>query len=365
MESAAPGQAAQSVEILKKLGKFSPSFMEEVVYSNLGVNRSEVLVGPGFGIDNAIVEFSKGTVLAVTTDPISLIPQLGVEDSAWLSVHHLASDLATSGFPPAYALVEFNLPPVMSDDEFARYWDAMVKELGRMGVMVIGGHTGRFEGCDFTIIGGATLFAVGPKNTFLSSHMAKPGNKLLLTKTAALSSAAILSRVFPRTVESTFGGRFLRKVSRLLRSASTVKDALTAASLGVRQYGITAMHDAAEGGVHAALYEMLMASKVGAIIDEEATPVSEEVQAICDLFSMDPYTSLAEGCLVLAATENSVNALIDTLKKSGIPCIEVGKVVDRKQGIRIRKDGRQTSLKYPKSDPYWGAYWKAEKRDWR
>jgi hydrogenase maturation factor len=72
-----------------------------------------VLVGPRTGGDAAIVRLGAGRVMAITTDPLSLVPALGIEASARLSAQHVASDLWTSGIPPAYASVCFNLPPAL------------------------------------------------------------------------------------------------------------------------------------------------------------------------------------------------------------------------------------------------------------
>src|SRR5258705_541787 len=102
-----------------------------------------------------------GRVMAVTTDPLSLIPAFGGADSARLAGHLLASDLWTSGIPPAYASVCFSLPPGYPESEFATYWAAMSEEFERLGIAVVAGHTGRYAGCDLSILGAATLIGVG------------------------------------------------------------------------------------------------------------------------------------------------------------------------------------------------------------
>ncbi|HEV2389577.1 MAG TPA: hypothetical protein VGS04_02520, partial [Nitrososphaerales archaeon] len=75
-------------------GKVSREFLERAVFSNLGAKRSSVLVKPGHGMDNAVVSLGKRGVIIVTSDPVSVIPAIGMKESAWLSVHLLASDLA-------------------------------------------------------------------------------------------------------------------------------------------------------------------------------------------------------------------------------------------------------------------------------
>src|SRR5262250_2906154 len=107
------------------LGKLTPEAFSRLVAPHLGGARPEVAVGPRAGHDAAIVRIGAGRVMAVTTDPLSLIPALGPERSARLACHLVASDLWTTGLPPAYASVSFNLPPSLDDGTFALYWRAM------------------------------------------------------------------------------------------------------------------------------------------------------------------------------------------------------------------------------------------------
>src|SRR5262249_50859399 len=116
------------------IGKLSPAAFERLIAPYLGALRPEVLVGPWPGADWAVVRLSAGRVMALTTDPLSVIPCLGMARSARLACHLLASDLWTSGLPPAYATVDFNLPPEMSDAQLSEYWQAMSDEWARLEV---------------------------------------------------------------------------------------------------------------------------------------------------------------------------------------------------------------------------------------
>jgi hydrogenase expression/formation protein HypE len=66
--------------------------LDKVIYPRLGAARREIIVGPRFGVDNAVVRVGGGKVLVATTDPLSFIPGLRPSESAWLSVNLLASD---------------------------------------------------------------------------------------------------------------------------------------------------------------------------------------------------------------------------------------------------------------------------------
>src|SRR5438093_1959408 len=138
-------------------GKASPTFLRGVIYPRLGASSRELLAGPGIGIDNAVLRLEGRKVLVSTTDPMSMIPAVGAKGSAWLSFHLIASDFTTSGFSPRYGIFDFNLPMRMTDSTFETYWRTLHEECRRLGVSIIAGHTGRYEGCDYTIIGGGVM----------------------------------------------------------------------------------------------------------------------------------------------------------------------------------------------------------------
>src|SRR4029077_13149881 len=156
-----------------RLGKARKNILESTVYESLGAPSSQLVVGPAFGADNAIIRLDRGRVLLATSDPLSYIPALGPEASAWLSVHLLASDLTTSGFSPQFGLFDFNLPPTLSDANFAKYWRSVHKECNQLRRPSIGGHAGRYPGIDYTIVGGGVMMATGPEDRYLTSIMAR------------------------------------------------------------------------------------------------------------------------------------------------------------------------------------------------
>lgn len=346
------------------LGKASRSFLQKVIYRKLGAFRPTVLIGPKFGVDNAVVRVRKGKVLVATTDPLSFIPSLGARESAWLSVNLLASDLTTSGFAPQYGIFDFNLPPTIKDSEFAEYWKAFHQECLGLGVAIVGGHTGRFLGCDYPIIGGGVMYAIGPEGRYLSSTMARVGDDVILTKGVAVETTAIFSRVFPRTVRRALGPRLFERAWGYLAKVTTVKDALAATSVGIHREGVTAMHDATEGGVIAAILELANASGLGAELDLDSMPVSEETREICRLFQIDPFVSLSEGSLIVASRPDRTSKVLNKLSSDGIEAQIVGRLKSETRAMYgISRKGRMR-IRYPKADPYWKAFWKAVRKGW-
>jgi hydrogenase maturation factor len=350
---------------MTEIGKFPLDLIERIVYPRLGAKRAEVLVGPGHGRDNAVIRLGCNQVLVATADPLSVIPALGLKDSAYLSVHLLASDLATCGFPPRFMMVNLSLPPQMKNEEFEEYWTRVSLECRKLGIAIVGGHTGRYVGSDYTVVGGGVMMTLAPEKKYLASNMSKPGDALIMTKGTAIATTAILSRAFPKTIEKAYGTSFLKKARLYLRQFSVVEDALTAATVGLRDEGITAMHDVTEGGLLGALYELSEASKVGLKIELSDVIVPREAKLVCDLFDLSPYSTLSEGALIIAVKPEKAQRVLQALESKKIRSGIIGKVTDAKNGRWIYREGRKEPLEKPTSDPYWKAYWKAYRDGWK
>src|SRR5438093_13300414 len=98
------------------------------------------------------------------------------------------------------------------------------------------------------MVGRATFLAIAPQVGSVTSNMARPENHLLVTKTAALEATAILSNTFPELMERKLGPDMTKRARALFESMSTVDDALSAASVGLRSGGVWARSEERRGG---------------------------------------------------------------------------------------------------------------------
>ena len=346
-----------------RLGKISASAFEAIIRPHLGADREEVLVGPATGRDTAIVALGHGQVMAITTDPLSFIPGLGPEDSAWTSLHLIVNDLVTSGLKPMYASVDLDLPPNVTDKTFEAYWSALHDECEELGIAIVAGHTGRYGDGGGTVIGGGTLVGIGPEHAYLEPRFAQPGDRLIVTKGAMIATTGLLARAFPETVRQAFGKAFLATAQDLLAHYSVVADARAAMSVGRRDAGVSALHDATEGGVLGALYELAAAAELGARVELDRIHIVPETAEIARLFGIDPTISLSEGSLLVAARPPHAESVVDALEDQGILAADVGELT-RDTEFTLIADGRERPWTPPLEDPYWRAYEKAVERGW-
>jgi hydrogenase maturation factor len=134
---------------------------------------------------------------------------------------------------------------------------------------------------------------------------------------------------------------------------TVVQDALAAMAAG----GVTAMHDATEGGVIGGLAEIAEASGVGMTIEESRFMYPEEVRMVCEAFGIDPVAAIAEGSLLITAGADSAGQILARLAKIGIASSVIGTVTDD-PAIRVmtRRDGTKVPLRVPAQDPFWPVF---------
>ncbi len=139
---------------LPTIGKISPEIFDELILPRLGAANPNVLVPPQHGVDVGVVRIAPGLVMVTTTDPVFIVPAYGWERAAWFAVHILASDAATSGLPPNYMTIDLNLPMSITKEELTLMWNTINRECESLGISIISGHTARYEGTDYPMVGG-------------------------------------------------------------------------------------------------------------------------------------------------------------------------------------------------------------------
>ncbi|HEV2138305.1 MAG TPA: AIR synthase-related protein [Nitrososphaerales archaeon] len=325
------------------------------VYRHLGRLDKKVIVGPGRGLDNAFIDLQNGKVMVISTDPVSMIPQVGPSKSAWLSVHLIASDVATSGVPPEFAAFSLNLPEEMGVARKKEYVSSLGDACKELSVTVVSGHTGTYPGAGFTVVGGGVMFAFVNEDDYVDPTMANVGDRVLMTKGSAIEATASLAWAFPTMTEKKVGKKLFARAKSLLHQCTVVKDAMIAKSIGLGKGGVSSMHDATEGGVLGALDEMASASTKAFVVDPDSILVSEETKAVCSAFGIDPLTSLSEGTLLLTCGPGRVSTLRERVSGSGLRIAEVG-IVESGTGLWLSREGGRRTRFRPKSDGYWEAY---------
>jgi hydrogenase maturation factor len=340
------------------LGKIDPATFERLIAPHLGAARTEVVVGPRAGADCGVVRIGNGRVLAMTTDPLSIVPALGPEISARMACHLIASDLWTSAIPPAWAAVTLNLPPHLSDADLERYARAMSDEWSRLGVAVVTGHTGRYPGCEYSIVGAATLVGIGDETAWRTPAGARIGDRVLLTKGCAIEATAIAAHLIPERLTPRLGAAGVARARAWVSQVSVVAECRALLHAAAREHGVSALHDATEGGVLGGLLELARACGGDLRVERARVPLAEEARAACEAWGgIDPYWTLSEGALIAAVKPGLVPEALAALAREGIAAAEIGEIAPGSGRLLVLEpDGAITTIEKPEPDPYWSAY---------
>ncbi len=338
------------------LGKVGAPLLTRMILPHLGAPDDDVLVGPGPGLDTGVWRVAPGIAMALTTDPVFILPTLGWQRAAWFAVHSLASDAATSGLPLRGMTVDLNLPPEVTDADLDTIWSSFAGACADLGITVLTGHTARYAGCAWPMVGGATCLALGAEDRYVTPGMARPGDLVVVTKGAAIEATALLAVSFPeRLVAAGLAPDALAAAQALVPAMTVVPEAQAAAEYGVRDDGVTALHDATEGGVLSGLVEIADTSGVGLRIDRDLIPVRPEVGAVCAAAGIDPYAAISEGTLLATVRRGHADGVLAAIRSAEVEAAVVGEVVPAADGRTLRAAGEERPLEHPGLDPYWAA----------
>jgi hydrogenase expression/formation protein HypE len=333
---------------LPELGKIDRHFFDEVIYPHLGAKDPTVLLGPRHGVDFGVVELGD-KVLVSSADPVYIAPALGWERAAWFALHILASDVAVSGIRPRYLSIDLNLPPEMSEEVLRTIWETIHREAEKLGIAIVSGHTARYAGCNYPMVGGATIFGVDDRSKLVDPRSARPGDLVIITKGPAIETTGLMSVQFPEFIEERLGPEAVKEAQGIFYQMSVVHDCAVVAETG----GVHAMHDATECGVWGGLFEMAEAGEYGLRIWPERIVVQDIVAKTCAVFDIDPFKAISEGTLIAVLEPAKAEEAVAALKAEGIPASIVGEVVPREEGTNLIYPDHVEPLVHPKVDPFW------------
>lgn len=338
-----------SKDKLPELGKIHPDFFDRVIYPHLGAADKNIIIGPRHGVDYGVIRVGQ-QCLSFSTDPFFIVPAYGFSKAAWFAFHIIMSDVAVSGLIPKYLTVDLNLPPEITEEQLSEMWQAVHLEAKKYGISIITGHTARYAGCNYPMVGGATSMAIGSEADLRGPHKVKVGDKIVITKGPAVETTGLLAISFPQKFITAFGQTFQKEAENIFYQMSVMDDC----AIARRFPGVHAMHDATECGIWGGLYEMARAGGYGIFVEKEKIVTQEVIIKTCENFKIDPFVAISEGTLLAVVEPKEADRLVDEFKKNNILSSVVGEVTEGKDTLVVSWQGKASIMEHPKVDPYWG-----------
>jgi len=324
-----------------RTGKVSNDVLKRFILNRLGVPSNRVIKGAAVGEDASIIDMGE-KVLVAKANPVT-----GAEKNIGrIAVHINANDVAARGAKPLWFMSIILLPEGCTEFRLEEIMEEINKACNELGVQIIGGHTECVAGLKRPIISG---FMMGetPKSKYITTSGAKPGDKIILTKTAGLEGTSILASDLEGLLKRKIDQKTLQRARKMIDFISVVPDALQAAQIS----GVHSMHTPTEGGVLNGLYEMSAAACVGLSIEENLIPISPETSIISETLGVDPLKLFSSGALLIAVIESSVGDVLDTLECIGVQASIIGEVKKMTDGrIITRSDGTQKPIDSVRQD---------------
>ena len=203
-----------------------------------------------------------------------------------------SNDVATNGAEPVGILLTIFVPPQCTLEDIALVMDQATAAASEVGVQIIGGHTEVTAAVNQMIVSCTAIGRVS-RDKLLHNGCAKPGDALVLVRTAGLEGTAIIAWDHAELLQEVFTEDELLEARSLSRYLNIVPAARLA-----RDNGAVSMHDVTEGGVLGAAFEMAEAAGLG--LELAAIPVHPLTLKVCQNFSLDPLRLISSGALLVA-----------------------------------------------------------------
>ncbi len=291
-----------------RIGKISDTVSGRSVIKQINSKREEVLDGAGVGRDCAILASAgnAGQAVCVQEAVIRRTEDMG------LLIHHCANSLAAAGAEPFAVMLALLMPETMAEPELRQIMTEADRTCEGLKLQIAGGHTSVSRTVTELT---AAVTALGTLEKTLRG--ASPGEDIVLSKWIGLEGTALLAEENRAGLLTRYPEHLVEEACGFRKYMSVLPEARIARKAGVRD-----MHDASEGGIFAALWELAERKGTGLTIDLKKLPIRQETVEVCEYLGLNPYELLSGGCLIMAAEDGE--SLVRTLAKAEIPARVIG-----------------------------------------
>ncbi|PAF41421.1 hydrogenase expression/formation protein HypE [Helicobacter sp. 11S02596-1] len=239
-------------------------------------------------------------------------------DIGKLSVCGSCNDVAMMGAKPMYLNVGFILEEGLEIASLEKILHSMAQELNHAGVSILSADTkvvprGNVDKIfiNTTAIGAVVKEGISAKNLhdgdviILSSHIGSHGCVIFSSRAEIDLHSDLKSDC--KQLYPMLAGIFETDIS------------------------ICALRDATRGGLAAVLNEWANASGVDIVLESEKIPVLKEVQGVCEILGLEPYSLANEGVCVLCVKACDAKKVCEMLQShpDGREAVVIGKVQAR------------------------------------
>ncbi len=315
-------------------GKVPNRLLEKILAETIS-SAPSLISGPAVGRDTALVE-TDAELLVLKSDPVTFV----TDKIASYALKVNANDIACSGAVPGWFLMTLLLPAGVNGVRVLSIIEEFSETAQKEGIVLCGGHTEITDAVTRPVISG-TLIASVKKSSVIRPENMRPGDLVIMTKSAGFEGTAVIAGEFPaRLAEKGMTEEEIRAAASFADEISIVPEARAAAETGM----VTAMHDVTEGGIAAALHEFSLAGGKQLQLDMEQIRVHPLTEKVCRAAGLDPLGLIGSGSLLLTCKAEGAEVLDRVFRDRGISFTVIGKVIEEGAGLDARKDGEKIEM---------------------
>lgn len=325
-----------------KIGKLDSDILQRIVIDKIRYRRPEVKTRAGIGEDCAVIDYGEYECV-VSTDPITA----DVKNIGRLAIHISCNDVASNGIEPLGITLAVMLPVGTTESDVQTIMTQAGTAAEEAGVEIIGGHTEVTPAVNQPVIV-STAFGRGIAGESASARNMRPGDMILMTKSAGLEGTGIIATEKAEELTGVLTPQELRRAQGMIRNVSVVKDGVTAGRIGT-----SGMHDVTEGGILGAVWEMCHISGLGAEVELEAIHVDPVTEKIAAHYGIDPLRLISSGCMLIVAPPSKAYKIVTEYHKIdvNIKSAIIGKICGAEHGItQIDPQGQESEIAPPYAD---------------
>lgn len=326
------------------MGKLAPYDLQKVLAHIK--KTAKVIVPPMPGFDSGVHEIGDGLCMVIATDPCIGVPE---EWFGWFLIHHSASDVALFGAKPQFCAVNLLGPPKTKNTIFVEVMKQACDAADELDMTIITGHTGTYDGLT-TLVASCTAYGLMQRSNLITPAGAKPDDYILCSKPIGFETLINFVLIHKTLAEKLFGPRQAQHLAEQVKMQTCVKEALLLAGTG----GVSAMHDATEGGCVTALNEIADASNVGFSIDFSKLPLTQELQKLTQQFRLthEQIMSMSStGTLLAAVSPGQKDRIVSMLSCQGFDARIIGAFSETEKRL-VEIGGREVEFPRGPDDPY-------------
>ncbi len=313
-----------------KIGKITGNALKRSVLKPITYKREEVIKGAAIGADCAFFAVPEGFVMTSCVQAGIVADATDLE----MLIGRGVNNLAAGGAKPMAVMPGIFLPLTAEEVQLKEVVTKMHEICKAYGMQIAGGHTS-VSAAVSQLTMTVTFYGLQKKeyatgnSGFLKG--AAPGQDIVLSKWIGLEGTALLAKKHEKSLQTRYPSYLVEEAAGFGRFYSVLPEASVAA-----ENGVCHMHDASEGGILAALWEMAEGAGTGLTIDLKKLPIRQETVEVCEHVGINPYELRSGGCLIMTSEDGE--QLVRALEEAGIPAVMVGKLTDSRERLILNED---------------------------